>query len=97
MVRWPGSGLIARYAQALQLNVKAGNLVVSGQRVASTGTTKRSTGPHLDFEVRLNGVPQDPARFLQATARRFLNGHRKPTTRGEAVLTPCFLRAPRQG
>jgi len=51
-----------------QLNVKAGNLVVSGQRVASAGSTGRSTGPHLDVEVRLNGVPQDRARFLRATA-----------------------------
>jgi len=62
-----GNGLITRYAHASQLNVKAGDLVVRGQRVAAVGSTGRSTGPHLHFEVRLNGVPQNPARFLQAS------------------------------
>jgi murein DD-endopeptidase MepM/ murein hydrolase activator NlpD len=62
-----GNGLATRYAHAAKLNVKAGELVVRGQCVATVGTTGRSTGPHLHFEVRLRGVPQNPARFLQAT------------------------------
>ena len=61
------NGLVTRYAHASQLNVKVGDLVVRGQRVATVGTTGRSTGPHLHFEVRLNGVPQNPARFLRTT------------------------------
>jgi murein DD-endopeptidase MepM/ murein hydrolase activator NlpD len=61
-----GNGLVSLYAHASQLLVKAGDLVVAGQRVAVVGTTGRSTGPHLHFEVRLNGTPQNPARFLQA-------------------------------
>ena len=61
-----GNGLISRYAHASVLLVKEGDLVVAGQRVAAVGTTGRSTGPHLHFEVRLNGTPQNPARFLQA-------------------------------
>jgi murein DD-endopeptidase MepM/ murein hydrolase activator NlpD len=61
-----GNGLVTRYAHASQLLVKEGDLVVAGQRVASVGTTGRSTGPHLHFEVRQNGVPQNPARFLKA-------------------------------
>jgi murein DD-endopeptidase MepM/ murein hydrolase activator NlpD len=61
-----GSGLVSRYAHASQLLVKQGDLVMAGQRVAVVGTTGRSTGPHLHFEVRLNGSPQNPARFLQA-------------------------------
>jgi len=61
-----GNGLVSRYAHASQLLVKEGDLVVAGQRVAVVGTTGRSTGPHLHFEVRLNGTPQNPARFLQA-------------------------------
>jgi len=62
-----GNGLVTRYAHASRVNVRVGELVVRGQRVATVGTTGRSTGPHLHFEVRLHGVPQNPARFLQAT------------------------------
>ena len=61
-----GSGLVTRYAHASQLAVAEGELVVRGQRVANVGSTGRSTGPHLHFEVRLNGVPQNPVRFLAA-------------------------------
>jgi hypothetical protein len=62
-----GNGLVSRYAHASQLFVKEGDLVLRGQRVASVGSTGRSTGPHLHFEVRQNGVPQNPARFLQSS------------------------------
>lgn len=61
-----GNSLVSRYAHSSTLYVKEGDLVVRGQRIATVGTTGRSTGPHLHFEVRLNGVPQNPARFLQA-------------------------------
>jgi murein DD-endopeptidase MepM/ murein hydrolase activator NlpD len=62
-----GNGLLSRYAHASQVLVSEGDLVMRGQRVATVGSTGRSTGPHLHFEVRLNGVPQNPARFLQAS------------------------------
>ena len=61
-----GNGLVSRYAHASQVYVEEGDLVVRGQKVAAVGSTGRSTGPHLHFEVRLNGVPQNPARFLRA-------------------------------
>ncbi len=60
-----GNGLVSRYAHSSQLLVKEGDLVVAGQQIATVGSTGRSTGPHLHFEVRLNGVPQNPARFLK--------------------------------
>jgi murein DD-endopeptidase MepM/ murein hydrolase activator NlpD len=63
-----GNGLVSRYAHASEVFVHEGDLVVRGQRVASVGSTGRSTGPHLQFEVRLNGVPQNPARFLRSAS-----------------------------
>lgn len=59
-----GNGLVTRYAHASELLVSEGELVVRGQRIARVGSTGRSTGPHLHFEVRLNSAPQNPARFL---------------------------------
>ena len=63
-----GNGLVTRYAHCSMLLVKEGDLVVRGQRVAAVGSTGRATGPHLHFEVRLNGAPQNPARFLQSAS-----------------------------
>jgi murein DD-endopeptidase MepM/ murein hydrolase activator NlpD len=59
-----GNGLITRYAHTSKFLVRLGDIVRRGQPVAEVGTTGRSTGPHLHFEVLVGGVPQDPARFL---------------------------------
>jgi murein DD-endopeptidase MepM/ murein hydrolase activator NlpD len=59
-----GNGLVTRYAHASKVVVKQGDLVKRGQVVAQVGNTGRSTGPHLHFEVLVDGVPQNPARFL---------------------------------
>jgi murein DD-endopeptidase MepM/ murein hydrolase activator NlpD len=48
------------------LNVSVGDTVRRGQPVGALGSTGRSTGPHLHFEVRRNGTPLDPATFLAA-------------------------------
>jgi len=61
-----GNDLITRYAHASRLLVNKGDLVKRGQKVAEVGSTGRSTGPHLHFEVLVQGVPQDPRKFLAA-------------------------------
>jgi murein DD-endopeptidase MepM/ murein hydrolase activator NlpD len=63
-----GRGLVTRYAHASKVLVKVGDLIKRGQPIAEVGTSGRSTGPHLHFEVLLDGVPQDPARFLATDA-----------------------------
>ncbi len=61
-----GDELMTRYAHASRLHVKKGDLVRRGEKIAEVGSTGRSTGPHLHFEVLVAGVQQDPKRFLDA-------------------------------
>jgi murein DD-endopeptidase MepM/ murein hydrolase activator NlpD len=61
-----GNDLITRYAHASRIFVKKGDLIKRGQKVAEVGNTGRSTGPHLHFEVLVQGIPQDPQKFLTA-------------------------------
>jgi murein DD-endopeptidase MepM/ murein hydrolase activator NlpD len=61
-----GNELITRYAHASKVFVKKGDIVKRGQKIAAVGSTGRSTGPHLHFEVWVSGIPQDPQRFLAA-------------------------------
>ncbi len=61
-----GNDLITRYAHASRVMIKKGDLIKRGQKIAEVGTTGRSTGPHLHFEVLVQGVPQDPQKFLTA-------------------------------
>jgi murein DD-endopeptidase MepM/ murein hydrolase activator NlpD len=74
-----GNQLSTLYAHLHRALVKPGDIVRRGQVIAEVGNTGRSTGPHLHFEVLLQGVPQNPARFLgaqpapwEAAARRAL-------------------------
>jgi murein DD-endopeptidase MepM/ murein hydrolase activator NlpD len=60
-----GNETITRYAHASRLHVKVGDMVLRGARIADVGSTGRSTGAHLHFEVRQRGVAVDPAQFLQ--------------------------------
>jgi murein DD-endopeptidase MepM/ murein hydrolase activator NlpD len=61
-----GNNLVTRYAHTSRFWVKKGDIVKRGQHIADVGTTGRSTGPHLHFEVLVQGVPQDPRKFLAA-------------------------------
>jgi len=59
-----GNGLATRYCHNEKVLVKQGDMVRKGQEVALMGSTGRSTGPHLHFEVLKNGTQVDPLRFI---------------------------------
>lgn len=65
-----GNDMITRYAHTSRLLMHVGDIVRRGQHIADIGTTGRSTGPHLHFEVRVKGVAQDPHKFLLAGANQ---------------------------
>ena len=56
--------IVTAYAHNSRLLVTAGQQVKAGQIVARSGSTGHSTGPHVHFEVRVNGVPRNPLAYL---------------------------------
>ena len=64
-----GNGYKTRYAHGAELKVKLGDVVRKGDVVAAMGSSGRSTGPHVHFEVYKNGRTVDPAAYLHRTLR----------------------------
>jgi murein DD-endopeptidase MepM/ murein hydrolase activator NlpD len=60
-----GNGLRTRYAHMSKFRARVGQSVIAGQPIGAVGSTGRSTGPHLHFEVRLNDQPVNPRPFLE--------------------------------
>jgi murein DD-endopeptidase MepM/ murein hydrolase activator NlpD len=61
-----GNGLVTRYGHLSKSLVKVGDIVSSGGKIGEVGSTGRATGPHVHFEVRQNGAPLNPMRFLRS-------------------------------
>jgi murein DD-endopeptidase MepM/ murein hydrolase activator NlpD len=59
-----GYGVKTRYGHLAEIFVRTGDRVARGDKVAAVGNTGRSTGPHLHYEVRVNGIPENPRKFI---------------------------------
>jgi len=66
-----GNGLVTRYGHLSEIDVDVGDTVRAGAIVGKLGSTGRSTGPHLHYEVRVKGEAVDPQKFLDAGERLF--------------------------
>jgi murein DD-endopeptidase MepM/ murein hydrolase activator NlpD len=59
-----GGGLTTAYAHQSRIHAAVGQLVTAGQQLGEVGSTGNSTGPHLHFEVRVNGSPRNPREYV---------------------------------
>ncbi len=64
-----GNGFTTRYAHSEKVLVEVGDIVMKGQNIALVGSTGRTTGPHVHFEVYKNGRIVDPAAYIHRTVR----------------------------
>ena len=64
-----GGGIVTVYAHQSRIAVRVGQHVAQGEPIGNVGSTGRVSAPHLHFEVRVNGVPQNPMRWLAVAAR----------------------------
>ncbi|NVD35297.1 peptidoglycan DD-metalloendopeptidase family protein [Marinobacter lutaoensis] len=64
-----GDGLVTRYGHCKTVKVKVGDVVQKGQVIALMGSTGRSTGPHVHFEVLQNGHSRDPLKYIARADR----------------------------
>ena len=70
-----GNGVLTRYAHMSAFRAHVGQVVAAGDTIGAIGSSGRSTGPHLHFEVRINDQPVNPRPFLDAPTRFGANAH----------------------
>jgi len=63
-----GHGIVTRYGHNAQLLVKPGEKIKRGDQIATIGMTGRTTGPHLHYEIWVNGRPTNPTKFILSTS-----------------------------
>lgn len=64
-----GDGLVTRYGHCKSINIQVGDVVQKGQVLAQMGSTGRSTGPHVHFEVLRDGKTENPEHYIQRASR----------------------------
>ncbi|RMG44025.1 MAG: M23 family metallopeptidase [Candidatus Dadabacteria bacterium] len=64
------NGITSHYGHLESIKVKPGEIVKAGRIIGTVGTSGRVTGPHLHFEIRKNGKPQNPERYLPGLSAR---------------------------
>ena len=64
-----GNGIVTKYAHNQKILVKKGQKVERGEVIAYLGNSGRSTAPHLHYEVQVNGVPQNPLKYMLPSDR----------------------------
>ena len=74
-----GQGLLTRYAHMSRFEAQVGDRVEAGTVIGAIGSTGRSTGPHLHFEVRVNGTAVNPRTFLELAPDVLKKARRNPT------------------
>lgn len=84
-----GNGMETRYGHMTRFHVKAGDTVRQGQVIGGMGSTGRSTGTHLHFEIRLDGRPLDPQPFIDLASF----GLNSPTRSRPVVIAPLTIAA----
>lgn len=77
-----GNGVHTLYAHASELHAKEGDVVQAGTPVAEVGSTGRSTGNHLHFELRVNGQAVDPRKALKAYSHRVEEAYQQVSQSG---------------
>ncbi len=82
-----GNDIVTRYGHASKVYVHVGDIVKRSQHIADVGTTGRSTGAHLHFEVQVKGIAQNPAKFLAPG---------KPGARAQTVAVTSPHTSPRR-
>ncbi len=82
-----GHGVFSQYAHLSEFYVQPGQFVERGQLIGAAGATGRTNGPHLHFEIIVNGTPVDPIRWL-ALAPGFVPPREVVPTRNAPVQEP---------